>query len=81
MADVSKESALLKLRTRATVFMILAIIFLVIAIVFLGIWLGSFFYAMVPLYVGGVFLVLAIWSFSTWFLTSSLFYHAAATRS
>jgi hypothetical protein len=53
---------------------------MVVTVVFLGIWVGTFFYATAPLIVGGVTAVLGVAFFNTWFITSSLFLHAAATK-
>ena len=80
MSAITKEEALAKLGARATVFLVLTIIFMVVTVVFLGIWVGSFFYATAPLIVGGVTAVLGVAFFNTWFITSSLFLHAAATK-
>ena len=80
MSQLTKEQALGKLQTRSKIFGILTLVFLVLAVVLIGIWVGSMFYATPPLFAGIGAAVLFLACFGTWFLTSSLSLHAAATK-
>jgi hypothetical protein len=77
---ISKDAALSRLQSRARAFGIFSVVFLIAAVLLPIIGLMSYTFATAGLIAGGVCLLACLACFSSWYLASSLYLHAAATR-